>query len=1786
MYCRHSKKEVLVELSSSSEESLVLANKADNMEIRRSGKNLSEDDGANGTLDLKAHWDQMSKEEIEEELRIHQEAWERKRGRSEFPDQVMVPYMPRIPGRAVEKWRKEIQSEIEEDDYSSVQEEMEEEEPAHLAIDVDDQDDQGQTRLYTGTDKPGSWTEKLKSCLPSFTTDSGFSELDTASQSSSSSETAKESENGRAKWKTSFYGVVGLVVILGFLALFGGLPPDSGSFFRLSRASKATPLHQRLHETTVLGHVIGAVDLQNSIINSNVSVPSLIEEATDIHNILPYPGDSFKLVKDLVERFKTNAVTGKTFNTGGLVKFVDDLTAWTPLNISMDPKREQSLESLRNVDLNMTENVNKWLDTFRDLETKKTKYLVEYVDVFKKAYESLENYLKSFPPMIEALCMDLTPIKELDGLKEQHLKKIAEIKALVNPNSQVLKIYVPMLDEFFQNDDVRVAVQILNGLTPSVRRSPPPKALFAFPRGIEDLNKVPEDLKDPWLMKVLNENRDLDKLAKSLKYILHLTGNMNYASQLFHRFKAKNSPESLVPDEKHLKYLRELGNLNLNYMKPMASVWKSEKIFELLQGQDDTELAKLSVSADVLKLETDRNDICEALSLSSKNLALKIKEDIINTNYTEIMFKYNRNETIHNGIVNQFKELVDTLTTWYPQIEAKTPDLSASISKIAEEAAPLEEKLINSTNWNRETWEASRNTFEDLQKIVYFLSEPTPKRMKREANEYADLRNSFQQLRDVEDAIQNITTKPLEYGFDELLNLNISETAGLSRELGYSQRFMETLVHLDAAIATIEGEGPKAGWTNSGEAVTALKKIKHKEDFGPVEESQNLTEHAKVYKVLDKIGETIPNMTLDTWRKEVESLPNPDSKLTEALYQLDGLEYAKMRGEMDMEEALGKVEEFFDGFFEKPVPEKAEETYLDLSVPLFFMGILTLLHILPAVYFYRYELYLKAYRANLSGPAYEPPKPPEPVKEPHVACPLPIRQVNKKGVILRVQAKGDPVEPPVKKEEATKKELIWDTLPSGEPEDDENMKPEEESNLLWVPIGDQWAEKDPISYGSDDLRSIGIDTLSTQSDKSDMMDITRSDYTIPVCSDSENEDILDRREYAEFPKEAEMTLEEVWEKYKYPWALKNRLTLQGYRTMTQMHVKDVKAWGLMEAAENDKDKKKEELEKEKDVQARIQWDQMLERDMDEVLRRRVNQEEVCRIQMKKQNLEQKLVDLEKASRDPLCNAERYIRDSYIPEPEEEINITRIAFESVNKIDNFIQSTYQDRYDHIYRCRSDMYTHDWARVKMSKDEPEDCDFYDACYVYPWPEVFEKVAKYIQTSEVWFPLRQGDVLRVRRNRIREYLIECTDAKQKFDACGVQRTFKITLILHGRRTETKKLKLLHMIDWDQDGLPKDWQHYVRVAERINRESMKVSAKGKKTEALSTKNQLFPSFDRKILIQPYTKLILIDRGFSTLQFHVFISLAFAKSSPSDNPKFRFCQFLKLPTTRPIFHFQRPVAVMSKHGNGRAMTLIISLMAAILARLDDDVSIHSMAQGARASKRHAITCCNQVYFWRMVHYELLFRVSFELYFWLRVTSQLRHLWFKSLRNQRVQMDERFAAYQDIVLAHKTEFLRIECRMWWYHFECELARYKRMEHMVEYLRKINEGFQYERREERRGAQTLYDAMDKAPEDDQRPPYLSVEPIRRKPLREGDKPRQKGRQDPVLDRDELTEQEKVYAEFEIDPLVGGRKLDGCYHWVKPSEQKEKFVKGVPVPENWKYWYTKEEQTGVVVPNPFF
>lgn len=424
--------------------------------------------------------------------------------------------------------------------------------------------------------------------------------------------------------------------------------------------------------------------------------------------------------------------------------------------------------------------------------------------------------------------------------------------------------------------------------------------------------------------------------------------------------------------------------------------------------------------------------------------------------------------------------------------------------------------------------------------------------------------------------------------------------------------------------------------------------------------------------------------------------------------------------------------------------------------------------------------------------------------------------------------------------------------------------------------------------------------------------------------------------------------------------------------------------------------------------------------------------------------------------------------------------------------------------------------------MSSDQPDDCDFYDACHVFPWQEVFEKVAhkyknklicasspmynvtvgilwhwlfendvKYVvmlnqflekglQASEVWFPLVKGEKARFRRNAYREYIVECTDVKKKYKAAGIQRLVKVTLVHNHQVIETKQMKILHMLEWDQDCLPENWQPYVRICERMNRESL----------------------------------------------------------------------------------HHPVVVMSKHGSGRAMTLILSLMAAVMARLDDDLSIHSMCQSGRASKRQSITCCNQVYFWRMVHYELLFR------------------WFKPLRELRVRMPERLEAYQDVVIAQQKDYLQLEARHWATYFEYEMERFIRMEYMVEHVQKQRDGDRHEMRELRK-TDRLHQAMTASEERDERSPYFDGKPIRRKPLRLGDKPRDPKRpKRQYVKREDFLPEHELYSALEMEPMISGYQISGAYRWVKPSEMKKVFTEKIEIPQNWKCWYTKEEQKGML------
>uniref|UniRef100_A0A8R1EAL3 Tyrosine-protein phosphatase domain-containing protein n=1 Tax=Caenorhabditis japonica TaxID=281687 RepID=A0A8R1EAL3_CAEJA len=187
------------------------------------------------------------------------------------------------------------------------------------------------------------------------------------------------------------------------------------------------------------------------------------------------------------------------------------------------------------------------------------------------------------------------------------------------------------------------------------------------------------------------------------------------------------------------------------------------------------------------------------------------------------------------------------------------------------------------------------------------------------------------------------------------------------------------------------------------------------------------------------------------------------------------------------------------------------------------------------------------------------------------------------------------------------------------------------------------------------------------------------------------------------------------------------------------------------------------------------------------------------------------------------------------------------------------------------------------------------------------------------------------------------------------------------------------------------------------------------------------------------------------------------------------------------------PAVVMSLLGSGRAGTLIIALQAAVIAPLDDDVGIHNSVHGGRASKRCCLTDANQVYFWRFVHYELLFN------------------WFPPLRKYRVKMEFRSNMYASFVIEQRREFLDNRWPRWLFRrlWNCEKDIFEHSHYFNEW----HHWWNVERKLVRRRRFVLPDlhpCIEPNPANESFPMNRRVEPIRRKRLRIGDPPRDPNR----------------------------------------------------------------------------
>ncbi|UMM31999.1 hypothetical protein L5515_005965 [Caenorhabditis briggsae] len=413
--------------------------------------------------------------------------------------------------------------------------------------------------------------------------------------------------------------------------------------------------------------------------------------------------------------------------------------------------------------------------------------------------------------------------------------------------------------------------------------------------------------------------------------------------------------------------------------------------------------------------------------------------------------------------------------------------------------------------------------------------------------------------------------------------------------------------------------------------------------------------------------------------------------------------------------------------------------------------------------------------------------------------------------------------------------------------------------------------------------------------------------------------------------------------------------------------------------------------------------------------------------------------------------------------------------------------------------------------MSSDAVDDIDFYNACWVYPWLDLYHKVYKKfknklicaasplhnctvgvlwhwlyenkvkfmlvldkqlkrnIQSSADWFPKKVGEILKVRRNREREYFIRFVKARRHPDGNGIERKFIITYSRFRQRVHARSIKIFFMDDWDQDSMPEKWQLYIVLCERI--------------------------------------------AVSSVEY--------------------------------------PVVVMSKHGSGRAMTVILSVMTAIMAHYDNDVGIHSMVQSGRASKRQAIVVFNQVYIWRQLHYDLLF------------------LCYQQIRHVRTEMQYRLYMYGQELGKHRDSFVEYQRYGMWYN------------------RGILEWHTEERWiQEKRNGQTeatkMMQAYEKKPKRTAAYFYDNETPVRRRWLRKDDKKRDKKRKATgYVEKKDHTFAESAACE-RYDFLIPQHKLEGRTHLTNVEDIGKRRKLGAEYVDTWTVCLDKENQKGIIKP----
>ncbi|CAI2350365.1 unnamed protein product [Caenorhabditis sp. 36 PRJEB53466] len=1573
-----------------------------------------------------------------------------------------------------------------------------------------------------------------------------------------------------ASLSEKWFGVIGVALLLSCLITVSeGVGISDLVDYRARRAGEnaaatSKNFSQLAAETLIVAQVMNVIYLQNTL-SKNASFAKMIaEEGGGFRNMsIIETLQKVNLEKDLKEVKKIGKLYFKGSSNETVATLIE-LTAGAgnrpqilPPNVVLKAISLVKDATLPPLDPESLNNMHQALEAFY---TRKTPF--SGLDDFLAALRGVDAHFDSVNEWTSTLgnftCTELRKAGEQsNSTLKAFVKAVNESETYVDELMRLQKDFgewralAAVLDSSFdktKNEGLLKTVTALSAFLKTAKIPSGTHHLIAFPNGLADWYLLLSDLKAPWLKDVLNNGNNLTALMKGILPVDHVAVGVELVRI---SWKAPMNLRMAMELEDDEELLRGLNNISVT--KGSSVLASMERLLKLMEPR--VTVGKFSNSSAIHTLDKHLKQIAGIVTFCDDVDALKGNLAAINKASWDELYTRLSNEANDSMALKGLRK-----DNYFNQCHRNTAQLAKEAQRllgIVEEWKNMANKLqaVSNSIFEGAKWvilvKTTHDKFvsnvhkasEDVKLVTEVLKLAKGKiewRRKREAGVDANLR-LVEGIKNLVNATDYTETSPPPEA-EHLKKLAVDQKT--VAQLYYSSQMLATFANfvsnpkevqfikdnakaVDVYLKTLPA-GRHEGWTNAAEVVAAVnsleKQIKALMEKSSGWKTESLTDLNQFFDALDAV--VIPPLLLNanfigTLLNVSRDVLNDTSNSVERLayyaaYNLD-MKYARMRTKGALPPFVDEAEPFLDEFFGM---FNGSSIYPAMVSPVLFITLCIWLCCGKCVtYGYvtkwknrrRWErmqeklvkiettkVLRKKDKTTTTEEAQEPTKDvqfarstPETPKKSEVKVIKMENEQTREGA----EAGGDWLQ------------FCWHDAPIDD--DGDELAKEEESHWTWIPFSD--TKKDdaypPRSFGSGDLRSIGTDTLSTQSASTVYMDDNVSDVTADSDYDRDGAFETDYHEVRDFWKHRAMPF----------WAKTHILRHRGF--LSQQHYEQWHRRAQVYKLELEERIAKAEAKVRhlKIIEMNEKWQHYFDRTKAEIKLKNIAYKMRDQEMLAKQEVEQAKYEAEKAKRTPEENVMKYVSESYHKDPDAELMNVKYVWPSIDAIDNYILSERHDYWEHLYRNHSHRFTHDWCRVRFSTDSFDDCDFYDAGYVHPYKTLYEKVLhkytnkiieasapmfkctigllwhwiyennvpfmvvlnqfleRHIMVCPVWYPLRVGERLRCHRNQYREYEIVCTSCVAVYKRNGIERTFKVTLIHNKQRIKTKKFRMLKMLDWDQDHMPLDWMHYVDICERINE---------------------------------YSKLA-------------------------------------------------PTVVMSLHGSGRAMTLILALMAAILCRLDDDISIHAMVHGGRQTKRCAIVVENQIYIWRMIHYELLFR-------WFPKVGEL----------YRLNMDVRAEIWEDCLVGILEEDWAREAAIWPFNYDWEVSRYRRFHFMVEYLRHRNQ----EKRniaKLARKEQDVFEARTKSEQMDERSPYRNGVAIRRKPLRVGDAPRDKNRpKRKYLEKEKKRADEKMFARLTVDPLVGSGPIDGRYEWVRPSEVLARVGKGAERPDVWKWSQAKK------------